>query len=573
MKKSTSSRLFMLLFALPFAGVGIGFLVLGIIPNLYEWQQMKSWPQVEARLLDAGLTTSRSDDSDTYKAYARYSYHYQQQDYTSERVALVGGSDNVGHFQQNLAYHLESAHRNQHSVPAWVNPDNPADAVLNRDMRWDLLGFKLIFALVFGTVGLGLIVFTLKTKVGATGHPESARKPWLAQREWASPEVSCNTKGNLWFIWGFALIWNLISLPASLAVPEELAGGNKLILIALIFPFFGIILLAWAIKSTLSWRRFGQLYLALDPYPGSVGGQVGGTLNVPIAYNPRQRFPVSLQCIHSYVTGSGKNRNRHESIIWQSNGLAHSKPAPAGGTLLVICFDVPNDLPVSETASDSYHLWRLELNADLPGVDMHRQFEIPVFATGDKSRTAPPLSTTHSQLHEEREAKIEAVANIEQIPGGVRMHYPMLRSLGSNLIGLVVGVFFAGAGVLMHLESDAPAMMVWIFTLLGSIVTLFCLKQLFTSLHVELDHNGLISKRYWLGIPTGHDQIARTDISKLQIITNYSTQSSKGYQEVCSIIALTRNGKKIPIAMNLQGRDTAQLALEAIGGLSGYKVG
>lgn len=96
MKKSTSSRLFMLLFALPFAGVGIGFLVLGIIPNLYEWQQMKSWPQVEARLLDAGLTTSRGDDSNTYKAYARYSYHYQRQDYTSERVALVSGSDNVG---------------------------------------------------------------------------------------------------------------------------------------------------------------------------------------------------------------------------------------------------------------------------------------------------------------------------------------------------------------------------------------------------------------------------------------------------------------------------------------------
>lgn len=241
--------------------------------------------------------------------------------------------------------------------------------------------------------------------------------------------------------------------------------------------------------------------------------------------------------------------------------------------MLAICFDVPNDLPVSETASDNHHLWRLELNADLPGVDLHRQFEIPVFATGEKSRAAPLLSTAHSQLDEEREANIEAVANIEQIPGGVCMHYPMLRSLGSNLIGLVVGVFFAGADVLMHLESDAPAMMVWVFTLLGSIVTLFCLKLLFTSLHVQLDHNGLTSKRYWLGIPTGRDQIARTDISKLQIATSYSTQSSKGYQEVCTLIALTRNGKKIPIAMNLQGRDTAQLALEAIGGLSGYRVG
>jgi len=38
------------------------------------------------------------------------------------------------------------------------------------------------------------------------------------------------------------------------------------------------------------------------------------------------------------------------------------------------------------------------------------------------------------------------------------------------------------------------------------------------------------------------------------------------------IIALNHDGKKIPIAMNLKGRDTVQLALEAIGGLSGYKI-
>ncbi len=572
MKESLKGRLFMLLFALPFAGVGIGFLLFGVIPNLYEWQQMKSWPQVEARLLDAGLHTSRGDDSDTYRAYARYTYRYQMQDYTSERVAIMGGSDNIGDFQSDLALQLELAQRMGQPVPAWVNPNDPGDAVLSRDMRWSLLGFKMIFVLVFGGVGIGLMIFTLKAKVDATDHPDSSSKPWLAQQEWASPEVTCNSKSSLWVIWFFALIWNLISLPATLAVPDEWAGGNKLILIALIFPLAGIYLLYWAINSTLSWRRFGQLRLQLDPYPGSIGGHVGGTLNIPIAYNPQQRFPVNLQCVRRYVTGSGKNRTSHESIVWQSNGLAQSKPAPGGGTSLDICFDVPANLPVSETYSDDYRFWRLELNADLPGVDLHRQFEIPVFATGEKSRAALLLSRSHPQLNDEREASIEAVANIQQIPGGVRMHYPMLHGAGNNLVGLVCGLFFGGAGVLMHFESDAPAVIVWAFTLIGGLITFICLKWLFTSLHVQLDHNGLISERYWLGMPIGRDQIPRADIQKLYIDVSSRGQSAKGYQEMCKIIALTHSGKKIPVAMNLKGRDTAQLALEAIGGLSGYGV-
>lgn len=574
MKAKRNKDWFLPLFGLPFAAVGIGTLVLSVIPDLYEWQQMKSWPQVEAHLLEARLSVNRGDDSDSYQATARYTYRYQMQDYASERVAIMDMSDNIGDFQHNLAYQLEQAKNTQRPVPAWVNPDNPSDAVLNRDLRWGMLGFKMMFVLMFGSVGIGLIVGTLRAKINTTSHPESSSKPWLAQREWANREVTCDTNSSLWFIWGFTLLWNLISLPAAFAVPEVLAEGSPIILVVLFFPLAGIYMLFWATKSTLGWRRFGQLRLTLDPYPGSIGGQVGGSLDIPIAYHPQQRFPVSLQCVRSYATGSGKSRSRHETLIWQSSGLAHGQPTATGVTRLAVCFDVPANLPVSETYSDDYRFWRLELNADLPGVDLHRQFEIPVFATAEKSHTALPPSANHPQLNEEREANIEAIASIKQIPGGVRMHYPMLQSAaGNNLVGLVCGLFFAGAGVLMHLESDATTILVWIFTLVGGLITFISLKWLFTSLHVQLDHNGLISERYWLGMPIGRDQIPRAHIKKLYIDFSVRGQSAKSYQEICKIYALTRDGKKILVATNLKGRDTALLALESIGSLSGYAVG
>ena len=136
MKETTKGRLLVLLFALPFASGGLGILIFSVIPSLYEWHDMKSWPQVEAQLQSAGV----NDDGDTYQAIARYSYRYQAQNYTSERVAIMGGSDNIGDFQSDLARQLELAHRMGQPVPAWVNPENPSDAVLNRDLRWNLLG-------------------------------------------------------------------------------------------------------------------------------------------------------------------------------------------------------------------------------------------------------------------------------------------------------------------------------------------------------------------------------------------------------------------------------------------------
>ncbi len=567
MKNQRNIRWPVLILPLLFVGAALGFLAVGVIPNVYDWQQMKSWPQVEARLLDAELERG----SKTYRATARYEYRYEGVVYISERVAIMGGSD-IGRFQETLGYALESALQNQQPVPAWVNPHNPSDAVLNRDMRWPLLILKSVLALIFGGLGIRLVVRQLYPKIGATGHPESVSKPWLGQREWANSDVNCDTKKQARFFWGFALLWNMLTWPILVAIPEELSRGNKLIVLAVIFPLVGIYLVYLAIKSTLSWRRFGNLRLHLDPYPGSIGGQVGGSLRVPLAYDSRHRFNVNLLCLRSQETGNGKHRRRRETGIWQASGLAHNKAAPGGGTLLTLCFDLPPGLPISEPHSDDYHFWRLELKADLPGIDLMRQFTIPVFATGEKSQAGWPLSTQDPQLQSEREAKIEAITQIKPVAGGVTMHFPMLQGWDNHLVGLVVGLFCMGAAMLLHQERDTPAIVLGGLILSGIVIVLLCLKWLFTSLHARLDHNGLISQRYWLGIPMGSDKVARSDIRHLALSRGARWQSLSGYKEYFKIYAHTRQGKTILVARDLDGRDIAQMALESIGLLTGYRI-
>lgn len=97
------------LFSVPFAGVGIAFFALSIIPSLYEWQTMKSWEPTAAILDSAKLEISRGDENDTFRAVASYRYLYDGQTYHGSRVGIMSGSDNMGSWHEDKANELKKA--------------------------------------------------------------------------------------------------------------------------------------------------------------------------------------------------------------------------------------------------------------------------------------------------------------------------------------------------------------------------------------------------------------------------------------------------------------------------------
>ncbi|WP_252660740.1 DUF3592 domain-containing protein [Acidovorax kalamii] len=173
------------LFALPFAAVGVGMLLLSVLPTLYDWSRMQFWQPVNATLLAASLNSSRSSKSTSYHVTARYRYEVAGRAYEGERVAISGGGDNVGDFQEALGERLEQALRAGQPVQVWVNPSHPADAVIDRSLRPGLLAFKMVFVVLFGGVGVGLLVFVLRggkplnqqaSKAVAAGAPGKLEK-------------------------------------------------------------------------------------------------------------------------------------------------------------------------------------------------------------------------------------------------------------------------------------------------------------------------------------------------------------------------------------------------------------
>lgn len=556
-------KLFLFLFALPFLAVGV-WMGYAIADHLLDARSMSSWQPVDARLSSAGYRTHSGDDSDTYEAYGQYAYTWDGRLYHNDRVAIAGGADNIGDYQQDLGRRLGNAMARGESITVYMDPENPADAIIDRELRWGLLGFKAIFFLVFGGVGLGLMIWVfVAPRENDTSTPAVTDQPWLANDDWQSGMIRSSSKSTMWFSWGFTALWNLISAPLPFVVYHEvLEKDNTIALVGLLFPLIGIGLLWWAIARTMEWRRFGPAPVELDPFPGSIGGHVGGTINVNLTFDPGARFSVTLTSLHSYVSGSGDSRSRTETAKWQDVQVAHAA-STANGTRLSFRFDVPEGLNESDAdpVDDAYDLWRLNLKAELPGTDIDRDYEIPVYATGQQSRRLASFSIDAARA-DQREIDGEAIQTLFTMAQGVNgksMLFPMFRHVYNGIVGFLIGSVFAGAGWFLAV-SEGHWLMGGIFGFVGSVIALSGLYYLFNSLEVTLQGSQLRSVRCILGIPVNRSEMRCGDFVRFERKVSMSTQTGSRHVMYYKLFALDSSGQRLVVGEGFKGAGQAAAA-------------
>lgn len=560
-----------MLLGLPFAAIGIGIFIWSIGIPVKTWYGMQAWQPVEASLTAAEVKSRRVRNEDTndyttvYQATASYSYDYKGSTYSNTKVAINDGYSSYGGFYERLGDTLEYDFKAGRSVTAYVNPDKPSQALLNRELRLSTLWFALVAVMVFGGTGLGLLCYGLFTLPEQIPGEHDRQKPWTTRRKWASASVKSSGKLTMMFVWCFAAFWNVIAVPIGIKSIDEFMQGNNPALIALLFPLVGAGLLYWAIKEAVRWRRFGPASLQLDPYPGAIGGQVGGTIDVRLSYDRAHSFKVTLKCLQSYYTGGGNERKREEACVWQREGYAHTQPG-ARGTQLAISFDVKDDLPESEPVSKCYHLWRLKVEAQLPGADFARSYEIPVFATGAQASDARESSEDHQQAQQEREQLLESVLDIQKIPGGITMHYPAFSIPEGKLAGVLVGGGFATIGFFVGGEAGFLGPL---FFTLGVVFGLGCLSLLMMSLNVRFDRRALITQRKLLGADIKTIKVKRSELTYLAIAESNSSLSGNQHVIYFKVQAHRRRGKPVTIGDNFAGEVVANKALESISVLTG----
>ena len=562
-------KIFASLFALPFLGVGV-WMLWSVSTAFYDVYRMSDWVQVEARLLSGGYSVHSGDDSNTYEAYAEYTYTVDGQAYISDRVGVSTGPDNVGDYQQDLGSHLSSAHASGNGILVWVNPDKPSEAIIDRGIRWGLVGFKSIFLIVFGGFGGGLLFFAWRQpKEKDQSDPRYADAPWLLDDAWQTPTIRSSSKASMIGIWIFALFWNLVSAPIPFLLYEEVVEkGNHIALVGLLFTAVGIGLVVWAIRLTLQWRRFGPTPVTLDPFPGSIGGHVGGTIDLNLPYDSRNEFEVSLTSLKSYISGSGKNRSRKEHARWQDLIVAHAE-STGTGTRLTFRFDIPEGEGLRESDAvrdnDTYYLWRLAVTAELDGADLDRSFDIPVYATAQQSRRLSQLAVERGRARQSARAaeSVQKVIRLVQNGGGRRMKYPMGRNFGPSLGGFIVGATFAAVGAYLVVE-EGQRVFGSIFGGIGALVALATVYAMFNSLEVARDASGFRTVRRWLGIPVKRSHMGSHEFARFSRKSSFQTQGGGKHIMHYTIYAEDRNGRKLVVGEGFKGESQADAATEFI---------
>jgi hypothetical protein len=110
-----------------------------------------------------------------------YRYTFQGREYKGDRMgsAILGGRDNLDSWHSDMASLLSAAQKEGKPISVFVNPDNPAESMIDRTIRWKLVLVFLPFALGFGGVGVGALWFLGKALVGESPSrmPQAAEIP------------------------------------------------------------------------------------------------------------------------------------------------------------------------------------------------------------------------------------------------------------------------------------------------------------------------------------------------------------------------------------------------------------
>jgi hypothetical protein len=617
--RNFTASLIVLIFGFFFAGGGAMIFSETALPTWQDWRAMQQWQPASASLLE--ISGSENETS------ARYRYQFNGISYYGERVYVASFNDNIGTYHADLLHQLTSQKNAGQKVSVWVNPYDPQQAVIDRDMRWGLFALMCGFCSVFIFIGLVFVVAGILpdkkssrfkqpslAQLRAEWDQKIQQEPnftssfieyrdyrveelkqhtkgkqenidWHMRKGWETPLIRSQVRSDLFMYWSFAVLFNAVIWPVMFSVlPDELRDGNYMVLFVLLFPLLAIFLLYKAVLSTLQYQRFGKVFFEMDPYPGAIGGHVGGRIRVTqLAYNTASaassQLSVRLECVYSYMSGSGENRRRKETIKWAEEGLPRTE-STAKGVALVFRFDVPDNLPEADIKQkDAYHYWRLTVKAVIQGVDLVRQYDIPVFRTGEESRYI--RHDISAQVVEHMAQKSEATKNSIalgdfDLPGLSRsmrtrtqgddltLFFPMFRN---KALTFFAGVFAGGFGfasysmIAMAVEQGGWGFMMVLFGLpfflVALIASMAMIYLLFNNLRVDITSGTVTVLRRLLFIPILHRQLDVGDISHLSVKRSGSTGQGVDKIEHFKLQLHDNAGKSLTLAEDLDSKDVA----------------
>lgn len=361
---------------------------------------------------------------------------------------------------------------------------------------------------------------------------------WRFRKGWETNHIKGVIAKELWFFWGFTIFWCSISLPIAWKIPMLFSEHGSKILFLAAFPVIGFGLFIYTIVITFQQSRFRGLRLILDPYPGSLGGQVGGILDLnslSVAELTNNPFKVTLECIHVRGPDGAKRNVQRTQVGWSESGKAELS-STYSGTRLTFCFDAPKRLPPTTIdRREHFNYWLLTVSAKLPGADLNQNFDIPVFNSGKVKSSLKSHNISESlakDTSKEKEKENEAIGRLDFQATGLRNvcratdtengFELSFLSLRNKVLALYSAILSFGAWFAVYVNRMES---IWggLFALLGLGGIGMLIYLLFNRLHVKVTSRSTRILRTLLGIPIHWRTIALDDIKQLVINESYTT--------------------------------------------------
>ncbi len=125
--------------------------------------------------------------------------------------------------------------------------------------------------------------------------------------------------------------------------------------------------------------KWGATVLELDTLPARVGGELRGTLVPSFRDLPTGPVQLKLDAHRVYVTGAGKHRRVHDTLLWEGAGTA-AISAAADGLRARFAMAIPGDVQATNDDHPNDEIvWRLWVSADVHGRAFRAGFVVPVF--------------------------------------------------------------------------------------------------------------------------------------------------------------------------------------------------
>lgn len=159
-KSARSGRRFMIVFGLVFAGFGLLAVYLVVVPPVAGAIRSRNWVATPCMILDSRLESSHDSESesDSYRIAVRFRYQYNGQSFVSQRYTWSSAYTGGRAGKQQIVDRLQVESR----TTCYVNPRDPSEAVLKRDIGWDLaLG---LIPMVFVVIGLAVMYAGIRRK-------------------------------------------------------------------------------------------------------------------------------------------------------------------------------------------------------------------------------------------------------------------------------------------------------------------------------------------------------------------------------------------------------------------------